>query len=189
MSLWAWLDLEGRDIAVFMVAGLIGFAVSLMMPRGPAAVYVSMLLPYHIFLAWLVVTSEESGLSMPVLSTIVSHLAFMAVVILLGIGRHIVPYFGIFRYLIAALAIFESRWLFRADTIRPAKRKEPEPVAPAVKIQSTAADEEAWLRYVAQQKPGSRKTGASMRAEYEQWMLARIAARATAAASDSKPAG
>lgn len=189
MSLWAWLDLEGSDIAVLMIAGMVGLALGHFLPHGPIALYSSILVPYHIFLAWLVLTADyETGMSMPIASTIVSHLAFMAVVVALTVARHLIPFFGIFRYLFAALALFESKWLFRADTIRPVKTAE-EPAAPAVKIQSTAADEEAWLQYVAQQKPGSRKTGASLRKEYEQWMLARMAGRSAPAASDREPAG
>jgi hypothetical protein len=108
------------------------------------------------------------------------------VVIALGIGRHIIPYFGIFRYLIAALAIFERGWLFQSNIV---KLERPEPAPPALKIQSTPADEEAWLHYLAQQKSGMPKRGDSLRADYEKWMLARIASRSAAAASDREPAG
>lgn len=189
MSLWAWLDLEGSDIAVFTVAGLLGFLLGRILPPGPIALYTSILLPYHIFLGWLVLKSEESGLSMSIFSTIVFHLAFMAVVIVLAFVRHLIPFFGIVRYLLALLAIFECRWLFRADTVRPVKVEEPEVVTPAVKIQFTSEDEEAWLHYLAQKKPGSRRTNASLRSEYEQWMLARMANRTATAANKGEPVG
>ncbi|HEX6773745.1 MAG TPA: hypothetical protein VF126_17050 [Acidobacteriaceae bacterium] len=187
MSLWAWLDLEGRDIFAFTVAGVLGFLLGRMMPHGPLAVFTSMLVSYHLFLGWLVLTAEhESGFSMPILSTIVTHLAFMMVVIALGIGRRIIPYFGIFRYLIAGLAIFERGWLFQSNTV---KLEPPEPAPPALKIQSTPADEEAWLQYLAQQRPGLPKKGDSLRAEHEKWMLARIASRAVSTATDRESAG
>jgi hypothetical protein len=65
MSLWAWLDLEDRDIFAFTVAGVLGFLLGRMLPPGPIAVFTSMLVSYHLFLAWLVLTAEhESGSSM-----------------------------------------------------------------------------------------------------------------------------
>jgi hypothetical protein len=146
-------------------------------------------LPYHLFLGWLVFTSDrEAGLSMPIVSTIVTHLAFMAVVVALAVARHIIPFFGIVRYLFAALAIFEAKWLFRGDAIRPILTEdEPEVVAPAIRIQGTPADEEAWLQYLAKKKPGMPRRGDSLRKEYEQWMLARIASRSAPAASPQGP--
>jgi hypothetical protein len=187
MGLAAWLDLDGRDIVAFVFAGLLGYLAGRLVPLGWWSIYVSILVSYHLFLAWLVLTAEhDAGLSLPIVSTIVTHLAFMILVVTLGLARHVSPLFSYLRYAIAALAIFERGWLFQANPVKP---KEPEVVVPTPKFQSTAEDEEAWLRYVAQQKPGSRKTGASLRAEYEQWMLARTASRSGVAANDRDPAG
>lgn len=183
MGLAAWLDLDGKDVAAFVVAGLLGFLAGRLVPAGWWAVYTSILVSYHLFLAWLVLTAEQdAGFSLPIVSTIATHLAFMAVVVALGLGRHVTPMFSLFRYAIAGLAIFERGWLFQANTVKP---KEPEVVRATPAIVTTAADEEAWLRYVAQQKPGSRRTGNSLKAEYEQWMLARMRGRGAVAAKDA----
>jgi hypothetical protein len=118
---------------------------------------------------------------MPVLSTIVTHTAFMAAVIAIAIGRHFVPFFSLLRYGLAALAIFERGWLFSANEVelrKPAEKAAPE--APV--IVATGEDEQEWLQYLARQKPGVRPAGASLKAEYEQWMRARIASRAAEAA-------
>jgi hypothetical protein len=171
MGLAAFLDLDGPDIAAFFAATLLGYLAGAMVPAGAWSLYVSILVSSHLFLAWLVFSTEQkTGASLPTASTIVTHLACLAVVIPLGIGRRYIPFFGIFRYAIAALAIFERGWLFGGKTGEP--KSEPAPT-PAAVITATADDFQEWQRYLAQQKPGSRKPGTSIKAEYEQWLLAR----------------
>jgi hypothetical protein len=175
MGLAVWLNLDGKDVVVFMFASLAGYFVGRLMPPGLWAIYMSILVSYHLFLAWLVLTADhEVGFSMPIVSTITTHLACMVVVVGLGMGRHFVPFFGVLRYGIAGLAIFERGWLFSGNSDRP----EREVVASAGPlVTATAEDEQAWHRYLAQQKPGLRKPGSSLKAEYEQWMLTRAQSR------------
>src|ERR1035438_7377322 len=116
MGLAAWLDLDGKDILAFAVASLLGYLAGAFLPPGEWAIYTSILVSYHLFLAWLVITADhKTGFSLPIISTLLTHLACMAVVLTLGMGRHYVPFFGIFRYGIAALAIFERNWLFSGN--------------------------------------------------------------------------
>jgi hypothetical protein len=177
MGIMSFLNLEGPDIAAFFAATLLGYLAGAIVPAGSWSIYVSILVSYHLFLAWLVFSTEQkTGASLPIASTIVTHLACLAVVIPLGMGRRHIPYFGVFRYAIASLAIFERGWLFSGKTGEP--KSEPAPI-PAAVITATADDFQEWQRYLAQQKPGSRKPGTSIKAEYEQWLLARSQNRLT----------
>lgn len=169
------LNMEGKDIVGFVFATLLGYLAGTVVPAGLWAIYTSILVSYHLFLVWLVLTADqEGGVSLPLASTIVTHLACIAVILPLGLGRHVIPFFGVFRFGIAGLAIFERGWLFSGNNKKPKEQEVPS-VAPVL---STSGDDyQDWLRYLAQQKSGSRKVGASLKAEYEQWMLARAQSR------------
>jgi hypothetical protein len=187
MGLIAFLNLDGKDVLVFVLAGLGGYFAGTFMPPGAWAVYTSILVSYHLFLAWLVLTAEhEVGISLPIVMTITTHLACMVVVVALGVGRHFVPFFGVLRYGIAGLAIFERGWLFSGNNNGP-KQQEVASTGPVVT--ATPEDEQEWLRYLAQQKPGSRKLGSSLKMEYEQWLLARVQNRPADAAKGGEAAG
>jgi hypothetical protein len=182
MGLAAWLNLDGKDVVVFMFAGLAGYFAGRLMPPGWWAIYMSILVSYHLFLAWLVLTADHDvGISMPIVSTITTHLACMAVVVGLGMGRHFIPFFSVFRYGIAGLAIFERGWLFSGNTVH---FNEPEVASAGPVATVTREDEQAWLRHLAQHKPGPRKPGSSLKAEYEQWMATREQSRTAEAGKD-----
>jgi hypothetical protein len=174
MGLAAWLDLKNRDIAAFVISGILGFLVGTIFPAGPWAVYVPILVSYHLFLAWLVITAEhETGVSLPIVSTIMTHLACMAVIAFLGMGRHGIPLFGLLKYAIAGLALFERGWLF----VKTKPKETPAPEATPV-VTSSPEDYQEWMRLLAQRKPSSMPPGTSMKAEYEKWLLARAQAQA-----------
>jgi hypothetical protein len=182
MGLAVWLDLDGRDIAAFVVAGLLGYGAGRLVPAGWWAIYTSILVSYHLFLAWLVLSADQkSGVSLPIVSTIATHLACLTVVVALGLGRHLSPLFVFLRYGIAALAIFERGWLFSGQSSEP---KRVEVASPGPVITATAEDEQAWLQHLSQRKPTLRKPGSSLKMEYEQWLLAREQSRSTAGAKD-----
>jgi len=85
---------------------------------------------------------------------------------------------------VAGLAVFERRWLFSSEREEERGPLAPEPPAPA--IQSTAEDAEEWHRHLAQRPAGSYKAGGSLKAEYEQWVLAR---RRNEAGRDARAGG
>lgn len=175
MGLAGWLDLEGKDVVAFMFSVVLGYLAGTFVPPGGWSVYVSILVSYHLFLAWLVITAEhEIGVSLPISSTILTHLACLALILPLGMGRHFVPFFGVLRYSIAALAIFERGWLFSGNAAKPKPQEIP---IPTPVVSSTGEDYQEWLRYLAQQKSASFKPGTSLKAEYEQWVLARARSR------------
>src|SRR6059058_3708307 len=140
MGLAVLFNLDGKDIAAFVVAGLLGFLASSLVPAGTWAVLTSILVSYHLFLGWLVIMSENRArVSLHILSTIVTHLACLVLIVPLGLARHYIPFFGILRYGIAGMAIFERNWLFTEDAVQY-KSEEP-PVA----MTDSAEDYQEWL--------------------------------------------
>jgi hypothetical protein len=159
----------GKDAVAFLLACGLGYLVGTLLPGGPWAVYTSILVAYHLFLAWLVITADhEVGFSLPIGSTIVTHLACMGCVIGILLTRHYIPFFRYLGLGVAGLAFFERGWLF----VRTTPKEKPERVAAPV-VTSTADDYQEWMRHLAQLKPSVMKPGTSMKAEYEKWLLAR----------------
>jgi hypothetical protein len=175
--------------AVFLVCSGIGYLLGHYLPVGAWSAYVSILVSYHLFLGWLVFTAEhKAGFSLPVFSTILTHSAFLAILIGLAFGRESVPLFGLIRIFIPGLAPFESTWLFSGG--RKSKEVPPEPIAiqpdasaadaPVADAQFNVEDYDAWLRYLAQPHRTFRKPGVSVQAEYALWNAALIRERAAA---------
>ena len=184
MGLLALFNLDGKDIAAFVVAGLLGFLSATLVPDGTWAALTSILVSYHLFLAWLVITAENrAGVSLPIFSTIATHLACLVLIVPPAFAGHFIPFFGILRYGIAGLAIFERGWLFTEDNVQ---YKKP-PATPI--ITDTAEDYQEWLNYLAKQSPASRKPGSSLKEEYGHWLLARAQNRPAVPSNDSQPGG
>ena len=186
MGLATLFNLEGKDIAAFVVASLLGYLLASLMPAGTWAVLTSILVSYHLFLAWLVITAENrAGVSLPIFSTIATHLACLVLIVLLGLALRLIPFFGIFRYGIVGLAIFERGWLFTENTVQY-KSEEP-PATPIVT--DSAEDYQEWLNYLAKQSPAFRKPGSSLKEEYGRWLLARAQNRPAVPSNDSHSGG
>ncbi|MGA2671695.1 MAG: hypothetical protein ABSE99_00595 [Terracidiphilus sp.] len=180
MGLAAWLDLDPMDVFVFMVCGLLGFVLGLLLPAGAWAIYGSILLSYHLFLAWLVVTADhQTGFSLPVVSTILTHAACLTLVIALALGRQHIPFFGFIRYGIAGLALFERGWLFSGNTKMKMEAVANAPLPDAV-VNATGEDYEQWLKHLATRNPMARKPGTSLKDEYHEWLVTRAKSRSAA---------
>ena len=156
MGLSGFFNLEGEDIAAFVVASLVGYFAGTIVPAGTSAIFTSLIVSYHLFLGWLVFGGKHNaGVSLPIAMTCVTHLACLFVIIVpVAAARNTVPFFGVFRYTIVALAIFERGWLFSASTEQPKAapaQTDPAPMA----VADSGADAEAWRQYLAQQTPGS----------------------------------
>jgi len=131
----------GKDAAAFVVACILGYLIGTLLPAGPWAIYTSVLVGYHLFLAWLVITADhEVGFSLPVVSTIVTHLACLGCVIAILLARRYIPFFRYFGMGIAGLAIFERGWLF----VKTKKIESPAPIVPV--MASTGDDYQEWMR-------------------------------------------
>ena len=173
-------------LVVFLVCSALGFLAGQCVPAGAWSSFVSILVSYHLFLAWLVISAEhKTGLSLPIGSTILTHLACVSLVVVLGMGRNVIPFFGLIRIFIPALAPFECTWLFSANTAKLAEEKKKEiPVSAEEKAAiasaiatATGDDQEAWLHYLAHRDPRLQKRGLSVKEEYEQWLVARVKSR------------
>jgi hypothetical protein len=186
-GLFAILGLEGIDLFAFVVSNLIGFLAGLyFMPNFAVSFFAAILISFHLFLAWLVITAKhESGISLPIITTILTHLACLVVVVAIGIGRHI-PFFGIIRYCVPVIAIFERNWLFKGTKKGNAKgaqvpkgeaERKAAAVANAVAAAATVDDYQEWLKYLAQPNRPPRKPGTSVQDEYKQWLVARAKAK------------
>jgi hypothetical protein len=170
-----FLKMEGEDFAVFLVSAGVGYAVGTMIKDLEWSVYASILVSYHLFLGWLVMKSSgKSRLAMSLPVTVLTHAACMVVV--LGpavLGNRKSPVFSLFRYGIAAMALFERGWLFSADESKPTVEQATAAV-PALSIRPTAEDELAWLEYLSKRRPGMTKPGVTIQQEHEAWLRARV---------------
>jgi hypothetical protein len=168
---------------VYLICTVLGFIAGFFLPFAWYP-YDSILVSYHLYLIWLVMTAEhETGFSLPIVSTIFTHLACLIVVIGLPILRHHIPFFWLIRYLIPAIAPFEVTWLFSGEM----KKKEAQvktqattqaTAAAAVPAPEATADEyQEWLHYLAQPNRPTKKPGLSIKDEHEQWLIARAKAK------------
>jgi hypothetical protein len=182
--------LASKNGAAFIVSSLIGFVVARYLFDDVWAIFAYILISYHLFLLWLVITAEhEAGFSLPIFTTLITHLACVGVVVGITIERHYIPYFGLIRYFIPAMAPFERDWLFKAGPAKPPsilkeekKKKTPDPAADKAAIaraieSATGEDHEAWTKYLAKRDSRLRKPGMTVKEEYEQWMVARVNSR------------
>lgn len=188
-----------KGLVCLLCSGL-GYLLAKQLPEGPWSAYVPLLVSYHLFLAYLAFTeNQKTGLSMPIGHTLVTHSAFLALLISLAVGRHYVPFFGLIRIFIPALAPFEATWLFSGG--RPQKPKEeaspffapvpePEPaLATAGASGATATisanamgntsmeDYDAFLIYLRAARRPFRKPGITLQDEYKLWYADRLKQR------------
>jgi hypothetical protein len=209
VGLIAWLDLEIPDVAAYIVSDIIGTIVFLMLRQSTdlaliAAIFVS----FHLFLAWLVITSVRKGLSLSIISTILTHLACLTVVYVcssalsvLSLAGHSIPIYAFLilrpiRYIldlcVPGLAVFERAWLFSGSNIKKEAPVTAKSAALAAEKKAAAdvatrEDYEAWLGYVTKRNPALVKHGMTLKDEYEEWMLARVKNRPPAAHSTTAP--
>jgi hypothetical protein len=202
MGLLVWLDLEPVDGFALFFSDILGLMAGwLLWPHMFLAFAAYIFISYHLFLAWLVMTSDRRvGLSSHIVSTAFTHLACFLLAcfcILLASTLHgdLVFYliFRPIRYCLFAgvpgLAVFERGWLFSVSPKRAEETlvTQASPEIAAVHAAATGDDYEAWLQHLAQRNPLSRKPGTSLKDEYEQFMVARVKSRA-AAPSGNNPA-
>ncbi len=185
-----WLNLEPVDYAAYMVSDILGLVVFFwLMPNVTLAVIAATLVSFHLFLAWLVITADrEIGFSMPIVSTIFTHLACLMIVFLCstliialsGAGLFL-PFYLLMilrpiRYILAicipGIAVFERFWLFSGKVTK----KEVLPISAPIKVivaEATADDHAEWLQFVTRQPRPFPRPGTTLQSEYERWMVAR----------------
>ena len=120
MGLWAWLNLEVRDVFAYAICGALGFGAGLMVPDPSWGSAVAILVSYHLFLIWLVISGDdEAGMSQGLFVTIFTHLACVFLMVAMARTLRYMPMFRIARYSVAALALFERKWLFAISRYAP----------------------------------------------------------------------
>jgi hypothetical protein len=216
VSISSFSNFEGPDFVAFAVAAASGFFAGTFFPAGPTAIYVGVLVSYHLFLAWLVFIRtantdagvKKAGISLPIVHTVITHAACLVLILApVAIALHSMPSLlarstdsddptaaittteterHAMRLIqgvcgsIAALAVFERRWLFSSES-NEAPRPQPAP-QPSLTVRSTADDAAEWQRYVAANQR-SFPPGTSLKAEYQKW----LAARSLTAAGQNQP--
>ncbi|HTW60885.1 MAG TPA: hypothetical protein VMD55_03700 [Terracidiphilus sp.] len=164
---------------VGVICALVGIIIGQYLLAGTAAVYASMLISFHLYLGYLVVTeNREKGLSLPIGSTLLTHAACLIILIGLVELRHHLTFFWLIQYFVPALAPFEAEWLFSGGRKKPGF----EASVPQIPMpQCTADDYDEFLKYLSQEKRAFRKPGRSVREEHVLWMADRVKKEAAAA--------
>jgi hypothetical protein len=162
-------------IAVYVFCTALGYWLAQALPDGPLAAYAPMLIAYHLFLAFLVFTSQKkSGLSFPILHAVVTHLAFLALLVGCAYAREHIPFFSLVRMFIPSLAPFEAKWLFEGRDSKPAADAAAKPAVSS----ATAEEYEEFRSYLSHGKRQFRAAGLSVADEFALWRAARVKPRA-----------
>jgi hypothetical protein len=111
LDLLLWF-IKGKDWLALVAAGGVGYLAGLVVPAGWWSIFISMLLAYHLFLGWLVLTAKNKMQIVRPLSYAASiHLACFVVIMGIGMGRNFVPHFDVVCCGVAVLGFFERNWL------------------------------------------------------------------------------
>ncbi len=162
----------GDWFALIVCAGL-GFAAGYYVHADHYAIVVSMLAAYHLFLLWLVLTSEKTVETMrPFLYTASIHLACVAVIVSIGVGGgRIVPHFDFICCGIAILAFFERDWLFQPIGVSAPVTGEPDDP-----VLSSAEEYQKWQTYLGRQRNNPDFDG-PLKDQFEHWLQERRKSR------------
>jgi hypothetical protein len=176
----------------FLICSMVGYLIARLMPPGAWVLYLSMLVSYHLYLGWLVISAEhEAGFSLPILSTVFTHLCCLGVVLSLPSLRHVIPYFAFLRFGVTYLASYECQWLLRSSGARKVsenpepsvapdslKKVDPAP-APVMQLIRVGGDDDhdEWLRHLANRTPATMRRGQSIKEEHDEFMRARANGR------------
>lgn len=163
-----------------IVSSLIGFAIGHYLLEGAAAAFASILISYHLYLVYLVLTAQhEKGLSFPVGQAIFTHLVFLVVLLGLPFLRTQIPFFSLLSLLVPGLAPFETQWLFsgRGTTFKTVE----EPPKPVAVVEVTAADQQEFVQYLRQPLRPFKKPRMTVDEEFKAWHADRVKNRAALA--------
>jgi len=170
--LW-WFLKPGDWFALIVCAG-VGFAAGYYVRADRYAIFVSMLAAYHLFLLWLLLTSEKTVETMqPLLYTASIHVACVAVIVSIGVGGgRIVPHFDFICCGIAILAFFERDWLFQPIGVSESITGEADDP-----VLSSAEEYQEWQAYLARQHNNPDFDNAR-KVHFEEWLRERRSTRA-----------
>jgi hypothetical protein len=188
--------LTSKNGIPFLASVAIGYLVATSLPLGWWTPYASILVAYHLFLGWLLLSADhETGVSLPIWATILTHLCCLLVLITFSKVSYAFPILRIIRLGAVYLATFEVGWLFSA-----AEKQLPDAgfvAAVAIKTRSgagvplvaaTGADHHEWIKHRSQKNMAYYKPGTSPGEDFELWLRARGKTQyAAAAAEEAQP--
>ena len=137
------------------------------------AIYAYIIGGYHIVLLFAILfKNKQKGFSLPLGSTLITHLACLALVIGMAIGRQYIPFFSMIKFFIPGIAPFEAAWLFSGGKkqARSLIGAEPEEEKAPIVVSDANADEyEEFLKLLYLNKRPYRRPGISLKEEFERW--------------------
>lgn len=157
--------------------------MSTLMPDAQWAQIVSLLVTYHLYLAWTVLSTGERSLANSVPIAVVTHVACVSLVVagsllriprgLLSLIAMVFPVVGMLKFGLVSIVLFERVWLFSggkqkadAPAKRPKRKHADEDIAP---LEATTELYQEWLAIRAQKKAHEYRPGETMMGEYENW--------------------
>jgi hypothetical protein len=158
-----------------------------LLPSSAFTTYAYVIGGYHLVLILAIVfKNKQRGFSMSLGSTLITHLAFLTIVVGMAVAREYIPFFSIIRFFIPGIAPFEANWLFsggkkQASSISAAEPAEGTPAAEAATA-ANADDYEEFLKLLYLNKRPHRRPGSSLKEEFERWRVARAKEQAKARA-------
>ncbi len=165
--------MSGSDWFALICAVGLGFGAGFLAPQGWWSVYVSILVSYHLFLAWLLLTAKKPVETMrPLVYSAAIHICCLVVILAAGAGRLFVPHFDLLCCAVAVFAFFERDWLFQptADGVPDAEDT----------VASSAEEYQEWLRHLAKEGSRASESTESRKDEFEKWLRIRRSRGATA---------
>jgi hypothetical protein len=167
---------------VAILCSLVGYLLAQFLPDGALAVYAPMMIAYHLFLVFLVVTTvQDKGVSLSPVPAVLTHGACLALLVVFAEARTFIPYFSIIRFFTPGIAVFETSWLFSGKG-----KKAQVAVDTSEPMAGTAEDYEDFILYLRQNERPFSKPGRSVKEEYKFWLAYR--AKNGAINSGTRPA-
>jgi hypothetical protein len=167
---------------VAILCSLVGYLLAQFLPDGALAVYAPMMIAYHLFLVFLVVTTvQDKGFSLSPVATVFTHVAFLTLLVVFAEAKVYIPYFSIIRFFTPGIAAFEAAWLFSGKG-----RKAQAAVDASDPMDGTGQDYEDFILYLRQNERPFSKPGRSVKEEYKFWLAYR--AKNGALNSGTRPA-
>ncbi len=173
------------DYLILLIAIGLGYYVSTLLPDGQWSLILSILVTYHLYLAWTIFSAGDRSLALSVPMSIVTHLACLGVVIagsILRIPRGLllmlsmfIPTVGMLKFSLVAIVLFERVWLFSggkksdlgAADAPVVKRKKGQPlIEPLVHSNELYYE---WLEIRSKKKNPEYRVGMTMLQEYDLW--------------------
>ena len=168
---------KSSDLIAFLVSAFIANLVSRFLPEGAWYNYDYILISYNLFFIWLVITTVHmKRISLPIGISFMTHAVCLVLIVPIGMGNGVIPYFEYVRFCVPTLAYIERKWII---SLGVKKMQEPPVSVPvsAVIAEATADDHEAWIKYLSNRDPRLQKPGISIKEEYEKWLDARAKKR------------